>query len=111
MMAEIDLPVVSTTSKEHRMNAAYGLSRPTVDDARTAVHRVFRERGASTWSRVLADARVSPNAADDESFDRLLDAMLAASDPVLGLCAQSLVIRRESFDRLSAANKIVRSNP
>jgi GAF domain-containing protein len=62
MVTDIDASAVRTTSKEHGTNAAYGLSRPTVDEARVAVHRVFRDRGASTWSRFLADARVSPNA-------------------------------------------------
>jgi hypothetical protein len=87
---------------------AYGLLRPTMADARDAMHRVHGHTGRSSWARLLAAAQLTGDETDEPSLMRLLEAM-SGLDPVSRLCAQALRIRLTSFTHLAAAQNITRS--
>ncbi|WP_433794814.1 hypothetical protein [Actinoplanes sp. CA-252034] len=89
---------------------AYGLHRPTMSDAREAMHRVHGYSGRSTWERLLQAAGVSGTDTSDEALQRLLTAM-AGLDPVSRLCAQALRIRLTSHTHLSAAHDSMTRSP
>jgi hypothetical protein len=80
----------------------YGLVRPTIEDAREAVHRVHAGDGPQVWDHLVRAA--GPGA----SLERLLPAMEAA-DPVTRLCALALRIRMTAHSELGAAFTLVRS--
>lgn len=86
----------------------YGLRRPTVADARQAVHRVHGDTAPEIWPGLLAGCRLSGDEEDAGSLTRLIEAMTAA-DPVTKLCAEALRIRLASHTHLSAAHAITRS--
>ena len=67
----------------------YGLHRPTMTDARDAMHRVHGYTGRSAWEQLLT--------------------AMAGLDPVSRLCAHALRIRLSSHTHLSAAHTITRS--
>ncbi|GAA2875562.1 hypothetical protein Acy02nite_76560 [Actinoplanes cyaneus] len=87
---------------------AYGLSRPTMADARDAMHRVHGHTGRSSWARLLAAAKLTGNETDEPSLLRLLETMTNL-DPVSRLCAQALRIRLTSHTHLAAAQLATRS--
>jgi hypothetical protein len=87
---------------------AYGLHRPTMADAREAMHRVHGHTGRSAWERLLHSAGLSGTETGDDALRPLLTAM-AGLDPVSRLCAQALQIRLSSHTHLSAAHTITRS--
>ena len=89
-------------------DAAYGLRRPTLADARDAVHRVHGPAGGAVWAGLLATSRMSGDETDTGALGRLLRTM-TAGDPVTQLCAQALRIRLASHTHLSAAHAITRS--
>lgn len=78
----------------------YGLTRPTLDDARDTVHRVHGADGAQVWRELTRTAA--------GSLDELLPVMEAA-DPTTRLCAVALRIRMTSYDCLAAAHTELRS--
>jgi hypothetical protein len=85
----------------------YGLSCPTVGDAIAAIHRVHGADGSPIWARLLSQAGLAGGETDDESFERLLQAMTAA-DPISALCAHALRIRLTSYTQLAAAHELTR---
>ncbi|WP_433060650.1 hypothetical protein [Dactylosporangium sp. CS-033363] len=87
------------------MNAPgpYGLRAPSLADARTALDNVFGERSEAIWRRVTDRAGGEP------TLPAVIAAMREESDPVVGLCAQSLDIRLSTFEYLSAADHTIRS--
>jgi hypothetical protein len=87
---------------------AYGLLRPTMTDAREAMHRVHGHTGRSAWTRLLGAAQLTGNEADEPALIRLLEAMHHL-DPVSRLCAQALRIRLASHTHLAAAHLATRS--
>jgi hypothetical protein len=82
----------------------YGLTRPTMDDARTAVHRVHGADGPQAWTWLLRSAGLDGAGPSDDGLDRLLAAMHDA-DPVSRLCAHALSIRVTSHTQLSQPAK------
>jgi hypothetical protein len=90
--------------------APYGLRRPTMADAREAMHRVHGDLAAGLWKQVLGSASVTGTESDEASFQRLLQAMTDL-DPISRLCAQALRIRVASHYHLSAAHTMTRSLP
>jgi hypothetical protein len=86
--------------------APYGLARPTLDDARTAVHRVHGADGPQVWQRLLHAAGM--DGTEPGALDRLLP-LMASADPVTRLCATALRIRSVSHEHLSAAHTNLRS--
>ncbi|MEU4557913.1 hypothetical protein AB0F72_05970 [Actinoplanes sp. NPDC023936] len=80
----------------------YGLSRPTVEDARAAVLRVHGGDGPRVWDELVRTA------GSDLTLDRLLPVMTVA-DPTTRLCALALQIRLTSHTHLAAAHTTVRS--
>jgi len=93
---------------ENSTASPYGLNRPTMADAREAMHRVHGHTGRSSWERLLHAAGLSGTETGDDALDRLLTAM-AGLDPVSRLCAQALRIRLSSHLHLSAAHAMTRS--
>jgi hypothetical protein len=87
---------------------AYGLSRPTMTDARDAMHRVHGHTGRSAWIRLLAAAKLTGAETDEPAVLRLSEAMTHL-DPVSRLCAQALRIRLTSHTHLAAAHLVTRS--
>jgi hypothetical protein len=87
---------------------AYGLVRPTMTDAREAMHRVHGHTGRSAWARLLTAAQLTGDETDEPALTRLLEAM-AHLDPVSKLCAQALRIRLASHTHLAAAHLATRS--
>ena len=86
----------------------YGLHRPTMSDAREAMHRVHGHTGRSAWERLLQVAGVSDTDTSAEALQRLQTAM-AGLHPVSRLCAQALSSRLSSHTHLSAAHTLTRS--
>jgi hypothetical protein len=86
----------------------YGLHRPSMHDAREAVHRVHGANGPAVWDRLLTKSGLGTHDTDDADLLQLLDTM-ADLDPVSGLCAQALRIRLASHTHLSAAHTLTRS--
>jgi len=88
--------------------AAYGLKRPSLADARSAIERIFRDAAAPVWDRLLAAAGLTgTDEADSTSLPRLVGTMEGSDDAVIRLCAQSLAIRHHSFQHLAAAHAVV----
>lgn len=85
----------------------YGLSRPSMLDAREAMHRVHGPAGPAAWDRLLTAAGLRAAHQDEADLPRLLEAM-ARLDPVSKLCAQALTIRLTSHTHLSAAHDLTR---
>ena len=84
----------------------YGLSRPTLEDARLAVHRAHAADGPRVWHQLLHAAGLSGS--EPDALERLL-ALMAAADPTTRLCATALRIRVVSHEHLSAAHSNLRS--
>ncbi|BEL02191.1 hypothetical protein Q0Z83_003820 [Actinoplanes sichuanensis] len=80
----------------------YGLTRPTMDDARAAVHRVHAGDGPRIWADLLRAAGL--DGTGDHGLDRLL-AVMHQADPVSRLCALALTIRVTSHSQLSLLAK------
>jgi hypothetical protein len=78
----------------------YGLHRPTMDDARAAVLRVYGGGGPRMWARTLTVTELGGRETDDDSLERVLLA-LDGADPVSRLCAQALRIRLRSHTYLA----------
>ncbi|GIE74303.1 hypothetical protein Aph02nite_02530 [Actinoplanes philippinensis] len=78
----------------------YGLPRPTLDDARAAVHRVHAEDGPRVWSHLVRTAGLDGSADTSEGLERMLAAMHDA-DPISRLCALALRIRVTSHTQLT----------
>ncbi|WP_430790131.1 hypothetical protein [Actinoplanes sp. G11-F43] len=88
------------------MDAPYGLTRPTFDDAREAVHRVHGDDGPRIWQHLVKAAGLSGH--EPDAVDRLLSLMETA-DPTTRLCATALRIRVTSYDCLAVAHHDLRS--
>lgn len=84
----------------------YGLVRPTLDDARDAVHRVHGPDGPQIWQHLTRAAGVTGRESD--AFERVL-ALMTTADPTTRLCATALQIRISSHDLLAAAHSNLRS--
>ena len=89
-------------------SSPYGLHRPTMTDAREAMHRVHGDTGHTAWAQLLGAARLTGTESDDASLQHLLTAM-AGLDPVSRLCAHALRIRLSSHTHLTAAHTMTRS--
>jgi hypothetical protein len=87
--------------------SAYGLLRPTMNDARDAMHRVHGHSGRSAWARLLATAELTGTETGEPALLHLLDTM-ARLDPVSQLCAHALRIRLTSHTHLAAAHTVTR---
>ncbi|MBG0562885.1 hypothetical protein [Actinoplanes aureus] len=83
-------------------SSPYGLSRPTMDDARAAVLRVHAGDGRRIWDQLLHAAGLTGRETDDSALDRLLTQM-STSDATTRLCALALRIRVTSHTHLAAA--------
>ncbi|MFC7528181.1 hypothetical protein [Actinoplanes sp. GCM10030250] len=81
--------------------ALYGLSRPTVDDARTAIHRIHGEAGPQVWEQLEQSA----GPAQGYALERLLTVM-ATADPTTRLCALALQIRLSAHTYLCAPHSL-----
>jgi len=97
------------TPPEHEAEA-YGLHRPTMDDAREAMHRVHGHTGRSHWTRLLTAAGLTGNETGEPALLRLIEAM-AKLDPVSRMCAHALRIRLATHTHLTAAHTMTRSTP
>ncbi len=83
--------------------APYGLVRPTVDDARVAVHRAHGLGASGVWTELLAAAGLAGHETDDAALQSLLSAM-ATLDPITQLLARSIRIRNSTYTHLAAAH-------
>lgn len=86
---------------------AYGLSRPTVVDARAAIERVYHGADADrVWTAIVGPALGARQSA--LSIEEIVDAMMVSTDDVVRLCGQALKIRLRSFSHLATAHAIIR---
>jgi hypothetical protein len=85
----------------------YNLSRPTLDDARSALQRIFGSGADDQLRALLFRAGPTGHESDPAFFDRLVEAMTAAADPLTRLCARSLKIRASAHTHLSAAQAAI----
>ena len=94
-------------------SGTYGLDRPTLDDVRAALDRVHLGAAPRLWATLQASAGItgggSAGGAGGDPVDAMIAAMLAA-DPVTSLIGRALQIRTSSYDHLTAAEAIFRSN-
>ncbi|MBG0818592.1 hypothetical protein [Planomonospora sp. ID82291] len=87
----------------------YGVNRPSLADARTALNAVYGERAAAAlWPVLLERARLTGAETGSPALERLMEAM-SGHHPVTALCARSLTIRLYSYQRLSAIDETDRS--
>lgn len=95
-------PASSSTGKA----SVYGLSRPTVLDARAAIERVYHGADADrVWTAIVGPALGARQSA--LSIDEIVLAMMASTDDVVRLCGQALKIRLRSYAHLSATHDII----
>jgi hypothetical protein len=80
----------------------YKLERPTLDEAHTALQRLYGPHTADVWHTLLHKASLTGRETETWAFDRLVSTM-AAADPVTQICAQALAIRSRTYARLRAA--------
>ncbi|GGN42512.1 hypothetical protein GCM10010109_73720 [Actinoplanes campanulatus] len=85
-------------------SAPYGLSRPTLDDARAAVLRVHAGDGTRIWNDLLHAAGLTGN--EPGGLDRML-AVMHDADPSTRLCALAIKIRVTAHTQLAAAHSIL----
>jgi hypothetical protein len=88
--------------------SAYGLHRPTMSDAREAMHRVHGHTGRSHWAGLLKATGLTGNETDEPALLRLIEAM-ASLDQVSRMCAHALRIRLATHTHLTAAHTMTRS--
>ena len=86
---------------------AYQLRRPDLQEARAAVQRLYAHQSDTIWPALLARAGLTGTETDDVSLHRLLAAM-TQTDPVMALCARSLIIRANAYTYLAAAHTLIR---
>ena len=101
------LPMETRMSDPDPHAASYGLRRPTMTDAREAMHRVHGHTGRSHWARLIQKAQLTGNETDEPALLRLIEAM-SALDPVSRMCAQALKIRLSAHTHLTAAHTMTR---
>lgn len=104
---------VTTATDDGTGSPTYGLRRPDLDEARRTLGHVLTGADLErVWTALLRQARLTGTEtgpdADPEALRRLLDAMAAESD-VLALCATSLRIRLQTYEKLVQVSTIVRS--
>ncbi|MDI6105904.1 GAF domain-containing sensor histidine kinase [Actinoplanes sp. NEAU-A12] len=69
-----------------------GLRRPSMADARDAVHRSHGDAAAPIWAKLLRTSQLTGHETSDDALPQLLRAMTAL-DPVSRLCAHAIGIR------------------
>ncbi|MFG1607626.1 hypothetical protein [Actinoplanes sp. NPDC049265] len=84
----------------------YGVRRPDLAEAREALRRLYGADTATVWADLMRRSGLSGTESDPASLAKLIDAM-AASDPILALCARSLRIRQAAHTHLSAARQLI----
>jgi hypothetical protein len=80
---------------------SHQLERPTLEDARTALERLYGPHLNDVWSSLLSRAGLNGGEADNNSFDRLVLCM-CQGEAITRICGRSLQIRAAAFTRLSA---------
>jgi hypothetical protein len=88
---------------------SYGLHRPTMIDARQAMHRVHAHAGPTQWTSLLERTGLTGDETDEPALLRLVEAMYVL-DPVSRMCAQALRIRLTAHTHLTAAQSMTRSH-
>jgi hypothetical protein len=83
---------------------AYQLEQPTLDEAHTALQRLYGPHTADVWRTLLHKASLTGAETEAWAFDRLVSTM-AGGDPVTRICAEGLAIRSRSYARLVAEAK------
>jgi hypothetical protein len=80
---------------------AYQLARPTLDDAHTALCRLYGPHSGDIWKTLLARAGLTGQESDLDSFDRLVSFMHVA-EPITQLCGRGLAVRSAAYRHLTA---------
>lgn len=80
----------------------YKLEQPTLDEAHTALKRLYGPHTADVWQTLLHKASLTGRETESWAFDRLVSTM-AGADPVIQICAQALAIRSRAYERLRSA--------
>ena len=83
-------------------DAARGLAKPTLADARTALGRLYGPHADDVWASLLRRAGLTGEETDLNSFDRLVSCM-CSGEPITRICGRSLQLRSATYARLSAA--------
>ncbi|GII22919.1 hypothetical protein [Planosporangium mesophilum] len=86
---------------------AYGFSRPTVDDVRTTVYRVYTGGAQGAWTELLQRAGLTGQENDSAAVERLVATAAASDDPVMVMCGQAHAIRLATHRRLVAVRDLV----
>jgi hypothetical protein len=87
-----DDPPPPTSQAGAATESAVDMPRPSMADARAAVHRSHGDAGALVWARLLHTCQLTGQETDDDALQQLLQAMTAL-DPVSRLCAHAIGIR------------------
>ncbi|MGX6600709.1 hypothetical protein ACWKSP_01030 [Micromonosporaceae bacterium Da 78-11] len=77
------------------------LARPTLDDAHTALQRLYGPHSEDIWRNLLSRAGLTGVEDDSTSFDRLVSCMNTA-EPITRLCGRSLAVRAAAYKHLTA---------
>jgi hypothetical protein len=78
------------------------LDKPTLEDARLALQRLYGPHLGDVWVSLLRSAGLTGAETDLVSFDRLVNTM-NGGDPITRICGRGLQLRSAAFARLSAA--------
>jgi hypothetical protein len=89
----------ATTDQE--ATGGHRLSRPTLDDARTAVQSLYGPHTDDVWQTLLFAAGLTGKETTPAALDRLL-AVMHAAEPLVRLCARGLQIRVSAYQSLAA---------
>ena len=83
---------------------AYQLAQPTLDDAHTALRRLYGPHSSDIWRTLLTRAQLTGQERDLNSFDRLVSFMQVA-EPITQLCGRGLAVRGATYRHLAATQQ------
>ena len=81
----------------------YRLARPTLPEARAALHGLYGPHTADIWQNLLFSAGLTGAETTPGSLDRLL-AVMQTADPITRLCARGLQVRVAAYEQLARAH-------
>ncbi len=99
--------MATTVVRGQQVPAAYGLRRPDLAEARSAIERVCGDRAEQVWEAALGRCR--GGAGSEPGLPEMIQALSGLGDPVVALCARAIAIRLSSFEHLAATQDLVRS--
>ncbi|GAA0588032.1 hypothetical protein GCM10010172_86330 [Paractinoplanes ferrugineus] len=91
----------AATTPEQDATGGHRLARPSLDDARAAVHSLYGPHTGDIWQNLLFTAGLTGNETSSAAMDRMV-AVMQAAEPLVQLCARGLQVRVSAYRSLAA---------